>query len=228
MMNREGRRLGLLVLLAAVVVVVVIAVIVAVQDRDDPAPSEVGAAATVDAEAERDPTVRHPVPAAAAGEIQERVEEMRASVRRYERACMAGLEADAGPGLRPLIMERVDRLASSVDAVVESDTVGQLAIAERLDRYRYQRELRKLQATRPGEASAEATRRVLRSITELLETLRDERFTETLADAPALEEAAAAARAIEPDRSLTAQQHRVQRFFLAAGEVLGAMARPGG
>lgn len=182
--------------------------------------------AVIDADTEHVPATRDPVPAAAAGEIQERMEEMRAAVRRYERDCMAGLEAEAGPGLRSVIMDCVDRLVSSVDAVVAADTVGQMVIEERLDRY--QRGLRKLQATRPGEASADATRGVLTSIAELLEALRDARFTESLADAPALEEAKAAARAIEPDRSLGAQRHRVQRFFLAAGAVLSAMARPGG
>ncbi|MFW5950600.1 MAG: hypothetical protein ACOCVZ_00640 [Gemmatimonadota bacterium] len=222
MRQSSGPLRGALLVLAVVAIAVAVAAVLRDRgpargpeaDAGGPGVEDTGTGAT-----------REPVPAAAAEEIRDRVEEMRSAVRRYERACLAGLDAAGGPGFRGVVMDCVDGLASSVDAVVAADTVGRIALDERMDRYR--RELSNLQAVPPGEGSAAATRRVLTSMAELLERVRDERFTETLADTRAVEEAEEAARSLEADRSLTAQRHRVRRFFLAAGAVLNAMARPG-
>lgn len=166
-----------------------------------------------------------PVTGAAAEELVGRVEEMRAAVRRYEVECSDQLEPAAGEGVGALVAECIRRLSDALDAVVASDTVGDVAIDARLDQYREQ--LRRLRATPPGEGRAEPTRETLRSAAEVLAVIRDERYPETLEEDTTVATLRSAARALDPARPLSRQQERVQRFFLAAGGLLSAMARPG-
>ncbi|MBW3552303.1 MAG: hypothetical protein KY466_02265 [Gemmatimonadetes bacterium] len=167
---------------------------------------------------------REPVPGAVAGEVMERAEEMRAAVRRYEEGCAARLEPAAGRGLGALVSECIDRLGRAIDAIVATDTVGAVVIDERLATWR--RSVRDLESRPPDDARAATTRSALISAAETLNTVSEERYTESLepSEGPDLVEAAAA---IEADRPLLDQQERVRRFFLRAGAVLSAMARPG-
>lgn len=166
-----------------------------------------------------------PVTGAVAEELMERTEQMRAAVRRYERDCAARLEPVVGEGLGALVAECIEGLSAAVDAVVASDTVGRVTIDERFAEYREQVE--RLERTPPGEGRAGPTREVLRSMTELLAVIREERYPESLGEAGVLEELRTATEAIDLDRPLDRQRHTLRRFFVAAGGLLSAMARPG-
>lgn len=184
--------------------------------------------AGIDAEddsAVAEPPPAEPVTGAAGEDIVARVEQMRAAVRRYEDGCSAGLEAAAGEGTGEVVADCMERLAAALDAVVASDTVGRVAIDERLEYYREQ--VDRLEATPPGEGRSRPTRNVLRSAAELLTVIRDERYAESMGDNGAIDDVRAAAAAIDADRPLADQQDRARRFFLAAGALLSAMARPG-
>lgn len=212
--------LGIAVLAAAVWLVVAIG-----ERRGPPEPADPAAAGAPPEADTPAAAVREPVSGAAAASIVARTEEMRAAVRRYEEGCSAGLEQATGTGLGAVVADCIERLRHALDAVVASDTVISVPLGERLDRYR---ELgRQLEATPPGEGRAGPTREVMRSAADVLETIRDERYAESLGEDGALADARAAAERLDPDRALSAQQDRVRRFFLAAGALLSAMARPG-
>lgn len=171
------------------------------------------------------PPPEEPVTGAAGEDLMARLEHMRAAVRRYEDDCSARLEQAAGEGTGDIVVDCMERLAAAMDAIVASDTVGQVAIDERLEYYGEQVE--RLEATPPGQGRAGPTRNVLRSAAELLAVIRDERYAESVGENGAMEDVRAAAAAIDPERSLADQQDRMRQFFVGAGALLSAMARPG-
>lgn len=204
-------------------------------ERSGPAPAnpstEVVAPADTLAE-ERSPAehgTREPVRGAAADQLVRRTEQMRAAVRRYEQDCAARFEPVVGEGLGGLVVDCIKRLGTAVDAIVAADTVGEVAIAERLDAYREQ--LRRLETTPPGEGRADPTRDVLGSVTEVLAVIREERYPHSLGEEGAvngaMQELRSAAQAIDTEGPLDRQRHTLRRFFIAAGGLLSAMARPG-
>lgn len=237
---REGKRGRLWPWGVAAVVAVVLVVWLAVTLVDrrgavpaDPAGASGGVAAPADtvpgSGRPADGTRGEPVTGAAAEELVRRTEEMRAAVRRYEQGCAARLEPVVGEGLGSLVADCIQRLAAAVDAIVASDTVGEVAIEERLGAYREQVE--RLERTPPGEGRADPTRAVLSSVTEVLAVIREERYPESLAGEGtvdgAMEELRSAVQSVDRDRPLDRQRHTLRRYFTAAGGVLSAMARPG-
>lgn len=171
-----------------------------------------------------EPRAGDPVAGAVAGDVMERAEEMREAVRRYEEECVARLGPAAGPGLGALVADCIERLAGAIDAIVAADTVGAVVIEERLVTWR--RSVREMESRPPDDGRASPTRGALLSAAETLNTIAEERYTESLdlSEGPDLREAAAA---LEGDRPLVDQPERVGRFFLRAGAVLSAMVRPG-
>lgn len=165
-----------------------------------------------------------PVPGAVAGDVMQRAEEMRTAVRRYEQDCVARLEPAAGAGLGALVADCIDRLSGAMDAIVATDTVGAVVIEERQAAWR--EAVRQLASRPPDDGRAEPTRAALLSAAETLNTIAEERYTESieLEEGPDLRGAAAA---VEGGRPLAEQKEPVRRFLVRAGAVLSAMARPG-
>lgn len=171
-----------------------------------------------------EPPGQQPATGAAAEEVVARTEQMRAAVRQYEDGCASRLEPAAGEGVGDLITECVERIAVALDAVVASDTVGQVVIDERLDRFRDQ--LERLQSTQPA-ARAVPTRDLLQSLTEVLSVIAEERYPETLSGEGSAQELRDAVGALDVGQPLEQQEEPVRRFFQAAAGLLSAMARPG-
>lgn len=227
-MNRDetGRKwpwvLGVLLALLAIWLVADLGQWTAPPEPRDPAMERIGPREPDDRGTPTAPA--EPVTGAAAEQIVARQEEMRAAVRRYEAGCSSRLEPVAGPGIGDLFAECTARLRGAVDAVVAGDTVGSVAIDERLDEYRERVAL--LRETPPGEGRADPAREVMRSAAEVLAMVAEERYPETIDRDDAVHRLRSAADALNPDRPLERQQERIQRFFLAAGGLLSSMARP--
>lgn len=171
-----------------------------------------------------EPPGQQPATGAAAEDVVGRTEQMRAAVRQYEDRCASRLEPAAGEGLGDVITGCVERIAVALDAVVASDTVGQVVIDDRLEQFRDQ--LERLQSNRP-DARAAPTRDLLQSLTEALAVIAEERYPETLGDQGAAQDLRNATRTLDAGRPLAEQEEPVRRFFQAAAGLLSAMARPG-
>lgn len=225
--NETGRRwpwgVGVVVALLALWLVVDLGRWTGPPEPRDPAVERIGPLQVGDSGPQADPG--EPVTGAAAEDIVARQEEMRAAVRRYEAECSSRLEPSAGAGMGDLFADCTARLRYAVDAVVASDSVGRVAIDARLDAYRARADL--LREMPPGGGRAEPAREVLRSAAEVLAVVAEERYPETIEGDDALRRLRSAAEALNPDAPLERQQERIQRFFLAAGGLLSAMARPG-
>lgn len=176
----DGERRGLWPwALGSVLAIAAVWLVLSVGERRGPPIPEDPAVERITPRDRGDPaTATEPVAGAAAEEIVGRVEDMRASVRRYEEECSSRLEPAAGPGLGAVVGDCMDRLGGAIDAVVATDTVGAVAIDQRLNHYREQVE--RLRKTPPGEGRAEPTREVLRSAAEVLAVIAEERYPETV------------------------------------------------
>lgn len=188
---------------------------------DDPAAA--GAADTTVTQPELVPPPEYAIPR----EYETR-EEARAAVpstvQEYREACTQEGQEPADMGLQhEFTTECIDRLAGSVDAAIQSDTVGEVALDQRMEELRSNAErLRESDPTARTHAGIVAE--AMSSAADLLETIRDERQPDDEELDRAVEEARSAAESISEEQPLLEQQDTVEQFFQAVGRALESVA----
>lgn len=180
--------------------------------------------APVEQEPTTPPAPDEPVSGAAAEDVIDDIEDMRAAVRRYESECAHRPDPVSGTRERNVVAVCLDRLAMAIGAVLAADTVAGLDADDRLARYRRQAE--ELRRSAPGAGYSGEVREALISSADLLATIQEQLYPETLGGSDAVEDLQAVAAAVDPHRPVDAQQETLTAFFRDAAPILSAMARP--
>lgn len=150
------------------------------------------------------------------------------SVAEYRQSCTESGEEPADMGMQhQFTVNCMQLMANSFDATVQSDTVGNVTLSERLESFRSN--ANELQESDPSALThAGLVSRTMESAADLVTTLREERY----ADHQELDQAAQTARdaadSMTGDRPMLEQQETVREFFQAMGTALETLATNAG
>lgn len=203
--------IGLLVLL--LLIWVLAEVLTPDVERDTVPPDTVGA-----------PTAVVVAPAQEYGTAEEARAALPGSVQEYEESCTrAGAEpADMGRQ-HEFTVNCMQLMAASFDAAIQSDTIGEVALDERVEAFRSSAE-RLEQSDPSARTHADIVAESMRSAADLLTTLREERLPEDQEIAGATERVREAAESMTSDEPMLEQQDTVEQFFQAMGTALQRVA----
>lgn len=164
------------------------------------------------------------VPAREYGTAEEARAALPGSVREYEESCTrAGAEpADMGRQ-HEFTVNCMQLMAASFDAAIQSDTIGDMALDERVEAFRSSAE-RLAQSDPAGRTHADIVAESMRSAADLLTTLREERLPEDQEIAGATEQVREASESMTSDEPMLEQQDTVEEFFQAMGTALRGLA----
>lgn len=141
-----------------------------------------------------------------------------AAVREYMNTCTG----DAGTMTldHQYTSNCIQSLAASVDALLQTPSVGGMDVSAQLADYR-QKADRLVQSANTSEQHANLTREAFVSMSNLLNAVQDQRFPALDGQVNQLQQSA---QAIAPRTLLLDQKDNVQRFFQQAGTLLSTMA----
>lgn len=199
-------------ILAAIVAVLAIWAIVELMDRDEPVAGDFDRA-TDEAIA--------PAPAAEMGAPGE--QPGGAAIAEFRRTCVDEQTETPEMGVQHEYTTRcIETMAEAMSATIRADTVGSVALDERLTTLR-QRSADVRQSDPSAVSHSETVAAAFDAGADLIETLHEERDRENEALQAEVQEVRQAADAVQPDQPLLEQREQVRQFFSEMAQALEAV-----
>lgn len=173
------------------------------------------------------PAVAPPPTAREYGTADEARAALPGTVQEYEQTCTQAGEDPADMGMQhEFTVNCMQLMAASFDAAVQSDTVGELVLDERVESFRSNGE--RLEQSDPAARDhADIVAESMRSAAELMATLREERFPDDQQIDQATERVREAADSMTSERPMLEQQDTVEQFFQSMGDALRRISDTG-
>lgn len=153
---------------------------------------------------------------------------MPASVAEYRQSCTEAGQEPTDMGMQhEFTINCMQLMANSFDAALQSDTVGNVALDQRLESFRSNAD--ELRESDPSALThAGVVSRTMESAADLVSTLREERYSDHQEIDRAARTARDAADSMSENQPMLDQQDTVQEFFRAMGTALEAIATNAG